>query len=147
LNFGLSYTYGYNYYRSYPAHSGSNWIFFYYSPMPRVGIQFNSNSWVEFDANSGVIAVTSVLTPRIHVVLTPKTNLSVFNEFVLLTPETNFGESELLSNRLGLLLSWNFSPKSWLYVAINDCREQDDGGELRQESSIGAIKVKYLIYF
>jgi hypothetical protein len=73
--------------------------------------------------------------------------LSVFNEFVMTTPQTDFSKTKLFSNRLGLLFSWNFLPKSWFYVAINDYREQDEFGDLTHLYRIGAIKAKYLIYF
>ncbi|GAI82468.1 unnamed protein product [marine sediment metagenome] len=68
------------------------------------------------------------------------------SEFVMETPGTDFGETDLLSVRTGLLFSWNFSPKSWLYIALNDYREQDQG-EIKPQYLIGAVKAKYLFYF
>jgi hypothetical protein len=41
----------------------------------------------------------------------------------------------------------NFSPKSWIYIALNDYRAQDEHGRLQPQYSIGAIKAKYLLYF
>ncbi|GAI63694.1 unnamed protein product, partial [marine sediment metagenome] len=72
---------------------------------------------------------------------------SIFNHLLFETPETDFGETDLLSNRLGVLFSWNFKPKSWLYIAFNDYQVADEDGKLRLQDRIGAIKAKYLIYF
>lgn len=144
---GSNYTYSYNYYRDYLTYQCSSWILYYYSVVPRVAIQLNSNLWIEWNPLNEVIAVTPIFTPRLHLIMTRNVSLSIFNEFVMSMPEANFGETELLSNRMGFLFSWNFSPKSWLYIALNDYQEQNEIGKLRPKSRISAIKVKYLIYF
>jgi hypothetical protein len=50
-----------------------------------------------------------------------------------------------------LLYSWNFSPKSWLYIALNDYNSLDytlhPDGKMTQKYAIGAVKAKYLLYF
>jgi len=73
--------------------------------------------------------------------------LNIFNEFVVITPKSAIPETELYSNRLGLLFAWNFRPKSWIYIALNDYREEDETGNLAARYRISAVKVKYLIYF
>jgi hypothetical protein len=73
--------------------------------------------------------------------------VSVFNEMVLSTPQTDVGATDLLSNRIGVFYSWNFLPKSWVYLALNDYRERDASGDLRLQSRVGAVKAKYLVYF
>jgi len=103
--------------------------------------------WIEWATDGGILAITPRLTPRIRLNLTKDMELSIFNEFVMEIPEANFRETDLFSNRLGLLFSWNFKPKSWLYIALNDFREQDDDGNLQLGNRVGAIKAKYLIYF
>jgi hypothetical protein len=72
--------------------------------------------------------------------------LRIFDEIVTSVPKQNFKEMVLSSNRIGLLLSWNFLPKSWFYFAINDNRERIDN-RLRSQYFIGVIKAKYLLYF
>jgi hypothetical protein len=56
----------------------------------------------------------------------------------------------------GLLFSYNFSPKSWIYFAVNELRdrrlEYDIAGNfisdrLRLTDRVGVTKVKYLYYF
>ncbi len=56
----------------------------------------------------------------------------------------------------GFLFSWNFSPKSWLYFAINELRDRHDRTDatgsllpaaLRITERVAVLKVKYLYYF
>jgi hypothetical protein len=71
----------------------------------------------------------------------------VFSELVFEITKGDPGKTDVLSNRFGILFSWRFLPKSWLYVALNDYREQDEQGHLQPQYRIGAIKAKYLLYF
>jgi hypothetical protein len=147
LNFGGNYSYTYNYFRNFLAYQGSNWFFFGYSIIPQMSIVLNGNLWIEWNPDNEIIAIWPMVRPRLDIRFTADMSLTVFNEFVMSIPETDFGESELLSNRFGFLFSWNFLPKSWFYVALNDYREQDLTGSLQPTYRIGAIKAKYLLYF
>jgi hypothetical protein len=76
-------------------------------------------------------------------------SFNVYNELVLETPEAVFDNTRISSNRVGCLFSWNFLPKSWVYVAVNDYREvNDDDPEhrLQLKNLVGAVKVRYLLY-
>jgi len=147
LNIGGNYSYGYNYYRNFLAHQGVNWVSFEYNVLPRLTVSLSSNIWMEWDTTNTICAVTPMITPRIDFTVTPTMTLGIFNECVMTIPETDFSESELCTNRLGFLFSWNFRPKSWFYIALNDCRGQDEFGNLQLQNQIGAVKVKYLLYF
>ncbi|MCK4234927.1 hypothetical protein KAX75_10895, partial [candidate division WOR-3 bacterium] len=147
INLGGYYGYQYNYRREFIAYQGSNWLSLTYTPIPRISFILNGNIWTEWDTTNTIIAVTPRATPRIRLNLRKDMELSIFNEFVMKTPYTYFGETELISNRIGLLFSWNFKPKSWLYIALNDYRIQDEIGNMQFENQIGVIKAKYLIYF
>ncbi|MGQ9810913.1 MAG: hypothetical protein ACUVQ7_06170, partial [bacterium] len=85
--------------------------------------------------------------PRVEVNLTSRMSFSVFDEFVFSVPGTDVGRMRNLSNRFGFLFSYNFSPKSWLYIALNDYWVRDEVGHLALTNRIGAVKAKYLIYF
>jgi len=147
FNCGGDYSYRYNYQREFLAYQGSNWISYAYSIIPQISISLSSFIWVEWDTRNTIIATTPIVTPRIRFLINADMGLEIFNEFVMETQGVNFSETKLLSNRLGLLFSWNFSPKSWLYIALNDHRVQDEAGGLQPLYRIGAIKAKYLIYF
>ena len=56
----------------------------------------------------------------------------------------------------GFLFSWNFSPKSWIYLAINEVRDRSDEYDINDNllpnrmhttDRAGVFKIKYLYYF
>ncbi|NOR17198.1 hypothetical protein GQ543_05755 [candidate division WOR-3 bacterium] len=147
INFGGDYTYTYNYLRGFLAYQGSNRFSYSYSIIPQLSIGLASYLWVEWDTRNTIVAMWPMFRPRIDIKFNADISLTVFNEIVTQMPGTDFNETELLSNRFGLLFSWNFLPKSWLYVALNDYREKGELGSLDPQYRIGAIKAKYLIYF
>jgi hypothetical protein len=79
-------------------------------------------------------------------------SLRITTEFVMQhAPETDgfhISPIDLRRIRTSALFAWNFMPKSWLYIALNDYHTQDYmTGELEPVYTIGAIKAKYLFYF
>jgi hypothetical protein len=146
INFGTNYSYSWNYRRGYLAHQLTNWFFFGYSIMPPMSIVLSGNLWIEWDTTNTIVAMTPRIRPRIDIRFSADKSLAIFNDILLETPETRIRDTEFASNRFGFLFSWNFKPKSWLYVALNDLREQT-GEKLEPVYTIAAIKVKYLLYF
>ncbi len=144
---GGNYSYKYNYRRDFLAPQVWSWFRIGHSFIPQISLSLTSYTWVEWDTLNKIIALTTMAMPRIDTRINADMSLGLFNEFVMETPETDFGETELLSNRIGLLFSWNFLPKSWLYIALNDYSVKNDDGGLKLENRIGAIKAKYLLYF
>ncbi len=148
INFGGNYSYTYNYRRSFLSYQGSNWFSYNHSIIPQLSVGINTNFWLEWDTTNTIIEITEVIRPSIFLRVNADMNVRIFNEFVTATPQKNFSETNLISNRLGLLFSWNFKPKSWLYVALNDYQERDFQLEkLQPVYRIAAVKAKYLIYF
>lgn len=47
----------------------------------------------------------------------------------------------------GFLLAYNYSPKSWIYLAVNEIRERDDFNRLRIANRAAVLKASYLYYF
>ncbi len=146
INFGGNYTYTYNYLRNFLAYQSSARLSYTHSIIPQLSIGLASYLWVEWDTLNTIVAMWPMFRPRIDIRFNADISLSIFNELVTQMPGTDFNETELLSNRFGLLFSWNFLPKSWLYIALNDYRA-DEEGSLQPQYQIGAIKAKYLIYF
>lgn len=151
VNGGCDYNYSFNYARNYLAYQGSNWLTVSYSIVSPLSTTLTSMLWIEWNPDKKIEAMTPIFRPRMDYRITAKMTLSVFNEMVGTTPESNFDKTRLYSDRFGLLYSWNFSPKSWLYLALNDYNSLDDisnpGGEMTQRYAIGAIKARYLLYF
>ncbi|MGD9380773.1 MAG: hypothetical protein PVI51_09410, partial [candidate division WOR-3 bacterium] len=106
----------------------------------------SGNLWVEWDTTNTVVAMTPRIRPRIDIRFSADKSLAIFNDILLETPGTEIGETEFVNNRFGFLFSWNFLPKSWLYIALNDFREHEYE-RLEPQYTIAAIKAKYLIYF
>ena len=147
INFGFDYSYGWNYSRGYLGYQGENRLAYTYSVIPQVRLGLASNLWIEWDPDNQVEAIWPIFRPSIDIQFNADMKLRIFDEIVTQTPGTDFGELEYLWNRVGVLFAWNFMPKSWLYIALNDHRVQDEFGDLQPLYQIGAIKAKYLIYF
>lgn len=147
INFGFDYSYGWNYSRGYLGYQGENRLSYTYSIIPQIRLGLASYLWIEWDPDNQVEAIWPMFRPSIDIQFNATTVLRIFDEIVTQTPGTDLGELEFLWNRVGVLFSWNFRPKSWIYVALNDHRERDEFGDLQPSYQIGAVKVKYLIYF
>jgi hypothetical protein len=147
VEFGCWYGYENNYWRNFVAYQGSNWASFNYSIIPSLSVGFNANLWVEWDTANTIIELTSLFRPNIMIRFNAYMTFRMTTEFVMLTPETVFDQTELATVRTGALFTWNFKPKSWLYIALNDYHAQDASGTIVPQYTIAAIKAKYLFYF
>lgn len=146
VNFGSNYSYNWNWRRNFLAHQMTNWFFFGYSIIPPMSIVLSGNLWVEWDTTNTIVAMTPRIRPRLDIRFGYDKTLAVFNDILLETPGTDIGQTDFVNNRFGFLFSWNFRPKSWLHVALNDFREHD-GDRLEPVYTIGAFKIRYLLYF
>jgi len=137
---------GYNYGRGFVADNYGGGAWFTYYLAGKVAMMLGANSYWECDPEGKVVAVTTPVSPRLDFRFDSRMNFNLYNQVVLSTPGTEFGETKVTMNRLGFLFSWNFSPKSWLYVALNDLRV-DSGEGLTLANRVGAVKLRYLFYF
>ena len=144
---GCSYEYGWNYLRGLLAYQGTNRVSYNYSIIPQVSAGLGIWHWIEWDDQNEIIYTWPMFRPNVNVRFNSDITLNIFDEIVTQTPGTDFGALEMLQNRIGALFSWNFRPKSWIYIAVNDFRDQDVSGNLQPRYQIAAIKAKYLIYF
>ncbi len=147
INFGCNYSYEYNYMRGFPAYQGTNRFTYTYSIIPELSLGLSFFYWIEWNPDNEIIYTWPMFRPRVDIRFNADMSLSIFDEIVTQTPGTDFGELDLQWNRIGVLYAWNFMPKSWLYLALNDHRVQDAAGTLQPLYQGGAIKAKYLIYF
>lgn len=148
VSFGGNYRYSYNYARSYLANNLSSWGNVYWSIIPRIAFQVNGNYWIEFNPSNGIENMIPRVRPTLNLFLTENILLSIFNETVAYANSSNMRDLEIYSNRIGMLFSWNFSPKSWVYIAVNDNMEENMiSGDLERINTAAAFKIKYLFYF
>jgi hypothetical protein len=109
------------------------------------------NAYIEWDPDNRVEDVT--FNSRPYFSLTPVNNLNVRayldNVYVRST-----GRFERLIG--GLLFSYNFRPKSWIYLAVNEVRDRSDEfddlgtltpNRLHLTDRAAVLKLKYLFYF
>jgi len=152
LNFGCNYAHRYNYYRSdiydqaWIASQLTIWHWMSFAPISPLSLITDGDIVLEWSPTGELHAITPIWTPRIEYKLRRNIDLSLYSEFVFQTEEARLSTAEVISNRIGFLFAWNFLPKSWLYVAFNDLR-QDTGAGLQLAERIAAVKIKYLIYF
>jgi len=146
-SFGCNYAYCYNYRQDWLADQLSSWIWFVYFPISPLSLSTSIDVVFEWDPNGELVAITPYATPRVEYKFNATTEVAVYSQFVFETDADNISDTEIWSNRIGFLFSWNLRPKSWLYVAFNDYRVQDEEGRLQFQNRIGAIKIKYLLYF
>ena len=145
VNANVSYNYAYNYARGFIAPSVTTGVGATYYAFGRVALMLGLTNLCEFDTTGGVLGLSTALRPKIDYRINSRVSFNVYDEMVLSTPETKLGETDFLGNRVGFLFSWNFLPKSWLYVALNDFRF-DSGSGLQLVDRVGAVKLRYLIY-
>jgi hypothetical protein len=146
LNFGGNADYSFNYNRGFLAANYSDWVGVTYYAAGKVALMLAANNWWECDPDGRVVGVTSVMRPKVDYRINSRVSFNVYSEMVFATPAARLRETQLATNRVGFLFSWNFRPKSWLYVAFNDYRV-DSGEGLTLASRVGAVKLRYLIYF
>lgn len=152
LHFGFDWSHRYNYYRS--AIYNQKWIgdqlwiwhWMSFMPISQLSLITYGDFVMEWDPDGDLHSITPIWTPRIEYQVNADIDISIYSEFVFTTEMGKLTTAEIYSNRIGLLFAWNFSPKSWLYVAFNDLR-RDEGEGLEPAERIAAVKIKYLIYF
>jgi hypothetical protein len=146
LNFGFNYSRRYNYRQYWIGNQFWLWHWMSFMPVSRISLITSSDFIIEYNPDGDIADITPIWTPRIEYKLRHNIDVSLYSEFVFNTEQGELNTAEIFSNRIGFLFSWNFSPKSWFYVAFNDYRE-DTGTGLELQERIGAVKVKYLVYF
>lgn len=130
-------------------------------------------SWAGFEANWKALDVLEVGTSYdMFIEGNPSGNIEdiTYNArpFFSLTPINNlnfrvytdivFKRSTDKVERIigGFLFSWNFLPKSWIYLAINEFRDRSDEYDVNNNllpnrmhttDRVGVFKIKYLYYF
>ncbi len=107
--------------------------------------------FIEGNPDNNIEDIT--ITSRPFVSLTPVNNLNVRIYFDNLYIKSSDKLERII---LGFLFSWNFSPKSWIYLAINEIKSRENefdnmnniiSSRLITIDSIGVFKIKYLYYF
>jgi Domain of unknown function (DUF5916)/Carbohydrate family 9 binding domain-like len=141
----------YNFARSYVGIYQNLGLYFSWKPWNILEVGTSYNMYVEKKPDGSLQDITYNARPYFS--FTPVNNMN-FRVYLdnLYTTETDHLERVLL----GVLFSYNFSPKSWIYFAVNQLNDRSpqydqNGVELPQQMHLtaqaGVLKIKYLYYF
>lgn len=126
----------YNYRRDYFAPNGNFYLQLNWCVNPRFKTALNINNTTEWDTVGKIEAVSWILHPSINYALTRDLQLRIYSEL----------DFDSKVHYLNLLLSWNFKPKSWVYLAFNESHDAAKSGFPLNER-IAVVKIRYLFFF
>ncbi len=141
----------YNFSRDYLALYGAigSYIEWYMFDILQIGTSFNT--YIEGNPDHHVEDVTYNSRPFFSLTPVNDMNFRVYFDNVYTQSSGRF--QHLI---LGFLFSYNFSPKSWIYLAINEIHDRSDEfdadgnllpNRLHVAERVGVFKIKYLYYF
>ncbi len=121
----------------------------------RMSFRFSSNSWVEFDTTNSFMAITTRLSPSVNYAFGPHLNLNISTEVAVRRDKTSddrdIQSGAIVDSRLGINLTYNFRPKSRLYVVLNLHGVRPDDADspfaIVQDFGVAAVKVRWAIPF
>jgi len=140
----------YNFDREYVASYTWAGNYFEWSAGKNLTIGANTNVYIENKPSGDIEEITYVSRPFINVVPINYLNLRLYVDNVYL-----HSSQRLDRVIVGFLFSYNFLPKSWIYLAYNDFQERgpeydDFGNQLRTRlhttERASVVKIKYLYY-
>ena len=105
-----------------------------------IGTSFESD--VEGKPNGNVQEITYNARPYLSLTPVNDLNIRMYIDNVFTA-----SDEKIVRVIGGFLFSYNFSPKSWIYLALNEVQQRNDAGNLAVADRAGVLKVKYLYYF
>jgi hypothetical protein len=111
-----------------------------YQITPTLQIGSLVGAFIEGNPDGNVEEVTYNARPFISATPINNLNVRIYVDHVLMR---STGKLEQLIG--GLLFSYNFSPKSWVYLAINEVQYRPEE-RLRVQNRAAVFKLKYLYY-
>ncbi len=150
-NFYGGYTRTYNFNRDYVAFYSWNGINFDWNALDILQVGTSYNMWIEGNPAGGIEDITYDARPYFS--FTPVNNLNIRIYVDNLFDQSSQHMEQIIG---GLLFSYNFLPKSWIYFAYNEVDNRSDqfnaaGSLLPQRmhtaARAGVFKIKYLYYF
>lgn len=101
------------------------------------------NSWIEGNPNGNIEDITYNARPYFSLTPINDLNITVYidNLFVRST-------DRMERIFMGGLFAYQFSPKSWIYFAVNEIHDRDNEfNKLKMKDRVSVFKIKYLYYF
>lgn len=150
-NFWSGYSKTYNFNREYLAffaNGGTNWSWKVFNIL---SLGTTINLFIEGNPNNEIQDITYNARPYFSLTPINDLNVKMYFDNVFIRSTNKFEQIVI-----GFLFSYNFSPKSWIYFAINEIRdrsEQYDEFEnllpemMHTRNRAAVLKIKYLYYF
>lgn len=141
----------YNFSRDYLAYYSWAGSYVEYQLLNTLEIGTSADIFIEGNPDGNVEDITYNARPYFSI--TPINNLNIRVYFDDLFIRSSDRSEQTI---FGLLFSYNFSPKSWIYFALNEIRSREKqfdsfdhllSNRLRVQDRVGVFKVKYLYYF
>ena len=139
-NLGGSYSKTYNFIRDYLADFYSIWAYYQWQVNRNIQLGTTANVYIEGNPDGKIEEV--IYNARPFISLTPMNNMNV-RVYVDNLIKDSTGQVEEIKG--GLLFSYNFSPKSWIYLAINEIQYRPEE-VLKVQNRAAVFKLKYLYY-
>jgi len=141
INAWINYSKSFNFARDYLGYLASSGFSFNYKASNSFKVGINYRTFIELDNNKNIDQI--IYNGRPYISLTPFNNLNFYlyvdNTITSLT-------KKIEAARVGFLASYNYSTKSWIYVALNDGYSLNDNLKLDLNFRSSIIKINYLIY-
>ena len=150
-NFWGGYSKTYNFSREYLAFYSWGGASINWNPFNIFSLGTSLNLFIEGDPDHNVEDITYNARPYFS--LTPMNNLNI----KMYADNVYVQSSDKLEQIIiGLLFSYNFSPKSWIYLALNEVKDRSEQYDTNDNllprkmhvvNRAGVFKIKYLYYF
>lgn len=149
-NFHGGYAKTYNFSRNYLG--GYSWLGGGFSWKVSKILEFGTsvNAWLEMNPDNNIDDITYNTRPYFSVTPLNDFNIRMYADNVFLRSSNRI--ERLI---IGFLFSYQFSPKSWIYLAINEIQDRSPYKEnnswrydtMNVRERAGVFKIKYLYYF
>jgi hypothetical protein len=136
------YSWSYNFSREYLAfysHLGGN---FDWQILDEFQLGTSLNAYIEGNPNNEIEDITYNARPFLSWTPVNDLNIRLYVDNVFLRSS---GKIEQVI--AGFLIAYNYSPKSWLYFAVNEIRERNDFSVMQISDRVAVLKASYLYYF
>ena len=136
------YAWGYNFSREYLASYTRLGLNFEWQMLDECKVGTTMNIYIEGNPDNHIEDITYNARPFVSWTPINDLNIRLYVDNVYLN---STGKIEQIIG--GFLVAYNYLPKSWIYLAVNEVRERDDFSIMRIANRAGVLKASYLYYF
>ena len=137
-----NYSRSYNFSREYLAAYGTIGSEISWQLFDEINIGSSFNIYIEGNPENNIEEITYNTRPYFSWTPVNDLNIRLYVDNVLLN-----STGKIEQTIAGFLVAYNYSPKSWIYLAINEVRERDELRIMRISDRASVLKASYLYYF